>query len=287
MSGCNGISDVKLREKPVPRSTEPCAKALKQRLVEFWNAHQPYWDALTEEVSPSSPNRLRATSFIPEGGRVLDAACGSAANAYWLAEKCRYFGTDISQTGLRRASRPGLRLACGDGDQLPFASASFDGVISTFALEHAVNPLRMLEELRRMVRPGGRIVLLGPSWDLPFWYPNSLQSKAKKPLWRLTYTIRRLLGQVGGWLLGILPYQMVEDPDVFYREFVNDADAVYVVWTYEVIRQMKRWGCRLVHCEVDDRLLGRHRVVQLLKRMMFLLPPFRHAGSTVLMVFER
>ncbi len=287
MSGCNRISIVKLLEKPTPRSTGPGAKDLKERLVEFWNAHQPYWDALTEEVSASSPNRLRAISFIPEGGRVLDVACGSAANAYWLAERCRYFGADISQSGLRRASRPGLRLACGDGDQLPFADESFDAVISTFALEHAVNPLRTLEELRRMVRPGGRIVLLGPSWDLPFWYPNSVQSKAQKPLWRLTYTVRRLLGQVGGWLLGILPYQMVEDPDVFYTEFVNDADAVYVVWSYEVIRQMKRWSCRLVHWEVDDRLLGRNRVVQLLKRMMFLLPPFRHAGSTVLMVFER
>jgi len=217
----------------------------------------------------------------------LDAACGSAANAFWLAPKCRYFGADISQSGLRRASRPGLRLACGDGDQLPFANASFDAAISTFALEHAVNPVHMLEELHRVVRPGGRIVLLGPSWDLPFWYPNSVRSKAQNPVWRLAYTTRRMAGQLGGWLLGALPFLIVEDPDVFHSEFINDADAVYVVWSYEVIRQMKRWGCRLVHCEVDDRMLGSHWAVRLFKHMLFLLPPFRYAGSTVLMVFER
>lgn len=278
---------MELPENPATRPAAPREAALKRRLQEFWNSHQPYWDALTEEVSANSPNRSKAASYVPEGSNVLDVACGSAANAYWLAGKCRYFGADISQSGLRRASTPGLRLACGDGDQLPFAGASFDVVISTFALEHAVNPVRMLEELRRVVRAGGRIVLLGPSWDLPFWYPNSVRSKAQKPLWRLTYTIRRLIGQLGGWLLGMLPFLMVEDPDVFYSEFINDADAVYVVWSYEVIREMRRWGCRLVHCEVDERMLGHHWAVRLFKRILFLLPPFRYAGSTVLMVFER
>lgn len=263
------------------------AEGLKHRLVEFWNAHEPYWDTLTEEVASESSQRKAAASFIPDGSRVLDVACGSAGNAVWLSRRTSYFGSDISHTGLSRTDRSDLRLSCCDADNLPFADGSFDAAISTFALEHSVYPVRMLSEIRRVVRPGGRIVLLGPSWDLPFWYPNALKSRAADPSWRLAYTLRRFFGQLRGLFFGQLPFLQVEDPDAFHRPFEHDADAVYVVWTYEVIRQMKRWGCRLVHWEVGDRMLGTHLAVRLLKRFLFNLPLYRYAGSTVLLVFER
>ncbi len=267
--------------------TDSSASRLKQRLLEFWNSQQLYWDAMTDEVSANSPHRARAASFIPEGSRLLDVACGSAANAQWLKPRGAYFGSDLSESGLRRVRQPGLRLACADVEALPFAEASFDAAISTFALEHAVRPVRMLREICRVVRRGGRIVLLGPSWDLPFWYPNALQSKAGKPGWRRSYAWKRFAGQLRGWLLGQLPFLIIEEPDALSRPFVHDADAVYVVWSYEVIRQMRRWGLRLVHGEVDDRMLGFSAPVCLLKRLLYLLPPYRYAGSTVLLVFER
>jgi hypothetical protein len=133
----------------------------------------------------------------------------------------------------------------------------------------------------------GRVILLRPNWDLPFWYPNALASRRQKAGWIFRYTISRVLGQLSGWIFGRLPFMIVEEPDIFVREFEVDADAVYVVWSYEVIRQLRRWGFKLIHSEVDDRLLGTHFGVRLLKRLLILLPPYRLAGSTVLMVFER
>lgn len=263
------------------------AKSLKKRLVSFWNSREAYWDPISTSEARESPEREKAVSFLPEGGRVLDVACGSAANAALIGRRCSYVGADISPTGLHRAVGSPLCLVCGDVEQLPFAGDSFDGTISTFALEHSVNPVRMLQEMHRVVRPGGRIVLLGPSWDLPFWYPNAMQSDMQDPGRRLAYTWRRLLGQAGGWLFGRLPFFRVEEPDVFHRDLVNDADAVYVVWTYEVIQLMKRFGCRLIHAEVDDRMWGTSSLVRLMKRILYALPPYRHAGSTVLLVFER
>lgn len=260
---------------------------LKQRLVEFWNSEQLQWDATMDEISANSPSREAAASFIREGSRILDIACGTTANAKWLTPRGLYFGIDISQSYLRRAQQPGLRLGCADAERLPFNDASFDAAILTFALEHSVNPVGMLKEMWRVVRPSGRIVLLGPSWDLPFWYPNALRTKARKPLWRLAYTAKRALGQLGGWLFGRLPFFLIDDPDALHREFECDADAVYVVWSYEVITLMKRWGCRLIHAEVDDRMWGSHMLVRFLKRLLFLLPPYRYAGSTALIVFER
>jgi SAM-dependent methyltransferase len=261
--------------------------SLKKRLVSFWNSREVYWDPISTSEATESPQRAKAISFLPEGGKVLDVACGSATNASLVRRRCSYVGADISPTGLRRVSGSALRLVCADAEQLPFARESFDATISTFALEHCVNPVQMLQEMHRVVRPGGRIVLLGPSWDLPFWYPNAMQSSLQDRGRRMAYTWRRLLGQMGGWLLGRLPFFCVEEPDVFHWELVNDADAVYVVWTYEVIRQMKRFGCRVIHAEADDRMWGTNSFVRLLKRMLYLLPPYRHAGSTVLVVFER
>ena len=165
-----------------------------------------------------------------------------------------------------------------------------------------MNPVQMRREMRRVVRPGGRIVLLGPSWDLPFWYPKELRTKAQKYSWRVAYTANRFLGQVRGWFLGRVPFFVIDDPDVFHREFICDANAVYVAWSYEVIDQMKRWSCRLVYCDVDDRMLGTGSIVRLLldylldsgkyslglfKRLLFLFPPYRYAESSVLMVLVR
>lgn len=260
---------------------------LKRRLLEFWNSQEQYWDLVSDDIAANSPQRKRAASFIPAGSRILDVACGSAANAQWLKPRGQYFGSDISQLGLRRVQQAGLRVVCADAESLPFANGSFDAVISTYALEHAVRPLQMLSEMCRAVRPGGRIVLLGPSWDLPFWYPNALQSNVAKPGWRRSYTWRRFVGQMGGWLLGRLPFLIVEDPDAFSLPFVYDSDAVYVVWSYEVIRQMRRWGLRLVHGEVDDRMLGTNRFVRVMKLSMMTLPIYRFAGSSVLLVFEK
>jgi SAM-dependent methyltransferase len=261
--------------------------ALKKKLVNFWNGQQVYWDGISTEEAAASPQRFRAASFLPDCAKVLDVACGSAANASLITPRCGYIGCDISETGLRRANTPALRLVCGDADKLPFADESFDATIATFALEHCVNPPRMLYELQRVVRGGGRIVLLGPSWDLPFWYPNALQSKLQEPGRRMAYTRKRLLGQLRGWLFDSLPFMRIEDPDAFHRAFVYDSDAVYVVWSFEVIRQMERFGCRLMHAEVDDRMWGTKSAVRLLKRLLYFLPLYRHAGSTVLLVFER
>jgi len=217
----------------------------------------------------------------------LDLACGACANARWLLPRGSYYGVDISQGLMHLVQEPGLRLICADAEDLPFNEQSFDAVLLTYALEHAVNPVAVLKEMERVVRPGGRIILLGPSWDLPFWYPNALKSRAAKIGWRIRYTVRRLMGQLGGWIFGRLPFLIIEDPDALTSEFEFDGDAVYITWSYEVIQQMKQLGCNLIHWETDDQLLGDNTAVRLLKRLLLVLPPFRRAGSTTLLVFDK
>jgi SAM-dependent methyltransferase len=270
------------------QSVPPPSRArLKARLKDFWNSQEVYWSNLQTESGANSQVRAHAASFIPQGGRILDVACGCAANSVPLLQRGKYFGTDISQSGLRRARRPGLHLSCADAESLPFADASFDAAISTYSLEHSVNPARMLSEIVRVVRPGGRIVLLGPTWDFPFWYPNSLLTRARNPFWRFGYTLKRLSAQILALLGGPSPFLIVEEPDAFSQPFIHDSDAVYVVWSYEVIREMKRFGCALVHAGVDSPLLGTNFISKLAKSILRRFPPYRHAGSTALFVFQK
>src|SRR5208282_2896318 len=129
-----------------------------------------------------------------------------------LLDRGQYFGSDISYSGLRHAQRKGLQLACADAEALPFADRSFDALLSTYALEHSVNPVQMLREMVRVVRPGGRIVLLGPTWDFPFWFPSSWQSKTGSLIWRCQFTLSRSAGQLAAVLFGCLPFLIVEEP---------------------------------------------------------------------------
>src|SRR5258708_24151870 len=261
--------------------------SLKARLLDFWNAQEQGRDSGIDEAAASLTSRGKLASFIPEGSKILDVACGTTANLKWFGPRGDYFGTDVSIGFLRLGYKPERRLTCADAEALPFRNGCFEAATLTFALEHTVDPVGVLREMCRVVGQKGRVMLLGPTWDLPFWYPNALASKSKKIGWRIRYALRRLAGQLMGWMFGRLPFDTVEEPDALSHRFDFDSDAVYIVWSYEVIRQMKRWGFRLIHSEGDDLLLGTDSAVRLLKRLLFLLPIYRLAGSTVLMVFER
>ena len=260
---------------------------LRSRLQEYWDAFEVDWETTTQKGTAESSARLRAASFVPEGSRILDVACGLGTNSVCLGPRGEYFGTDIALNFLRHAPGGNLRLACSDGEALPFAADVFDAVISTYALEHCVEPRGFLREMHRVARRGGRIILLGPAWDFPFWYPNALLSKSGSFLWRAGYAARRAAGQLRAMLGGASPFMIIDEPDALTRPFVYDSDAVYVVWTYEVIRLMKEWGCRLIVAEADTPLLGENVLVRFGKRLLMKLPPYRFAGSTVLMVFEK
>lgn len=96
----------------------------------------------------------------PPGARVLDLATGVGATAGVLLERypgIRLTGVDLSPSQLAhaRANHPGPFYVQADAARLPFRDASFDRVHCTWLLEHVRNPVAVLEEVRRVLRPGG------------------------------------------------------------------------------------------------------------------------------------
>lgn len=102
------------------------------------------------------------------GRRVLDCACGEGYGADLLARRARSVaGLDRSAEAIRHArqrygQRENLDFAEGDCADLPFADASFDLVVSFETLEHIEAQAAMLDEFRRVLEPGGLLVLSSP-----------------------------------------------------------------------------------------------------------------------------
>lgn len=94
--------------------------------------------------------------------RVLDLAAGTGtstvpfAMAGATAVACDF---SMGMLTVGRRSRPRLPFVAGDAMHLPFADATFDAVTISFGLRNVVDPPRSLEEMRRVTKPGGRLVV--------------------------------------------------------------------------------------------------------------------------------
>lgn len=100
---------------------------------------------------------------LPPGSRVLDLACGTGDLCRELAADGHVaVGLDMSW-GMLDCARAGASLVQGDALALPFATSSFDGVVSGFALRNFVALTPVFSELSRVLRPGGRAGLLDVS----------------------------------------------------------------------------------------------------------------------------
>jgi demethylmenaquinone methyltransferase/2-methoxy-6-polyprenyl-1,4-benzoquinol methylase len=111
----------------------------------------------------------RALDLQP-GQRVLDLAAGTATSSAALAKSgATVVGCDFSLGMLRQGLGKGVDLVAGDALKLPFADASFDAVTISFGLRNVASAVDALRELRRVTKPGGRLVVC--EFSHPTWKP--------------------------------------------------------------------------------------------------------------------
>jgi SAM-dependent methyltransferase len=103
--------------------------------------------------------------FAKRGGVALDLGCGSGRNLQLLAPYAdRVFGLDRSLTALNLASSLGAPTTCADGQAVPLVNSSVDLVSALDVLEHIDEDQRALEEMHRVLRPGGLLFLTVPAY---------------------------------------------------------------------------------------------------------------------------
>jgi 2-polyprenyl-3-methyl-5-hydroxy-6-metoxy-1,4-benzoquinol methylase len=131
--------------------------------------YEELWQRLPEELAP--PDLERRSRFLlgeaRAGARMLDLGCGAGEFAAIAAGAgAEVIGADVAEAALERARRraPQLdfRRTAVDGP-LEFADAEFDLVWASEVIEHIADTARWLSEVRRVLVPGGRLLLTTPS----------------------------------------------------------------------------------------------------------------------------
>ncbi len=129
-------------------ATLPAAMAYFQ-----WHEQPGYWGDVTRHFAAAA--------------ELLDVGCGTA----WLADHFeRYTGIEASSEAVGIARGHGRNVIHGDIDErLPFADASFDGAVLKDVLEHVSRPVDLVQEVRRVLRPGARVYACSPDAQRWVW----------------------------------------------------------------------------------------------------------------------
>jgi ubiquinone/menaquinone biosynthesis C-methylase UbiE len=135
------------------------------------------WYARTTRDRPDYPITARAIGAqLPDGGDVLEVAPGPGYMAIELARLSSSYhitGLDISRSFVRiatdNAHRAGVEIdfQYGDVSRMPFASHSFDLVVCQAAFKNFPDPVAALNEIHRVLRPGGRASIYDLRKDAP------------------------------------------------------------------------------------------------------------------------
>jgi SAM-dependent methyltransferase len=97
--------------------------------------------------------------------RILDVGCGTGANLLLLSKYGDAEGVDISDDALSFCRERGLeKVRKGAAEELPYADGLFDLITAFDVVEHLDDDLAGLKEMRRVLRPGGRVLLFVPTF---------------------------------------------------------------------------------------------------------------------------
>lgn len=129
---------------------------------------------------------LHRDTAYTAGCHVLEAGCGIGAQTVILARNSphtMFTSVDIAEESLKQAQQridedriTNVTFRKENILSLTFPDAHFDHIFVCFVLEHLAKPLRALEELKRVLKPGGTITVIEGDHGSCFWYPETAES---------------------------------------------------------------------------------------------------------------
>lgn len=138
----------------------------KREIREKFDEIAPWYDLLEGVPEVLGLNRLRRRLLARASGKTLELAAGTGRNLRYYPQGAELTLTDLSWGMLEvarkktRSRRLQASFAIADAERLPFPDGCFDTVVDTLALCTYPEPLRALEEIARVCRPSGSLLLL-------------------------------------------------------------------------------------------------------------------------------
>ena len=135
----------------------------------------------------SKETTIHALEYIKQGWNVLEAGAGTGRWVKFLYHHCNITGIEISDYALKEARKQGLPVYYGNVENLIYKNNTFDCVLSFGVVEHFDTPMKALEEMRRVLKPEGILIVSIPTNNpLRILLVNHLK------------TIKRLIGTLLG-----------------------------------------------------------------------------------------
>jgi ubiquinone/menaquinone biosynthesis C-methylase UbiE len=134
-----------------------------QRWGSLWGARTRDYANLAEGCFRPAYERVFAETEVRPGTRLLDVGCGPGLAAQIAAQRGAHVaGLDAAEASLAiaREQTPSGDFRRGDMQHLPWADRSFDVVTGFNAFQFADDPLRAVQEARRVLAPGGRLAIV-------------------------------------------------------------------------------------------------------------------------------
>ncbi|MEE2708974.1 MAG: class I SAM-dependent methyltransferase [Gemmatimonadota bacterium] len=161
----------------IKRNEEETAELLENRISRWrpsaQRAHNRRYHKIADIVARSLERRTENTKHL------LDVGCGDGFLFTHLEGRTHgadLYGMDLSARRLTITKNRGfpVRVLDGNAEYIPFSDDTFDIVICTEALEHLIAPSEALLEIKRILKPGGLMILTVPSLHIAFLTMNPL-----------------------------------------------------------------------------------------------------------------
>lgn len=182
--------------------------ALEKRQVKrAYELYAPVYDFIFDRIF--APGRAAAVKYLDlsRTDSVLEVGIGTGLNLPLYPPSCRLTGLDLSQEMLDKAvervqnlAMPNVTLKVMDATSMDFADGEFDKAVATYTISAVPDPVAVLREMRRVVKPDGIIVLLN-HFRSERWVAGRLEDLVAPVCtrlgWKSNLSMKPLLAQVG------------------------------------------------------------------------------------------
>ena len=182
-------SDVKSIANPLPR------EMMEHTYPILFRVEQSHWWYIGRRKIIARFVEEICRNVTDRRPRILDVGCGTGANLLLLSKYGDAEGVDVSEDALSFCRERGLeKVRRGAGEVLPYDAGEVDLVTAFDVVEHMDDDLAGLRELRRVLRPGGRVLLFVPTFMFLWGLQDDVSNHRRR--YRLP-ELRRVLEEAG------------------------------------------------------------------------------------------